>query len=276
MCVVQGRTVKQAKDIVARGRVLGDGRGPLVCIPVVGRQRAEVLDELSAAVSDQPELIEWRADFFDNVAAARETLELLADIRELTPDIPLIFTLRTEREGGEAVELDDDGIASLCVEVCQSGLADFVDYEMSAPEAYTRKVIDAAKDNDTQVVLSYHNFEETPDLAALAERFATAEALGADVAKVAVMPRSLDDVLVLLQATLQASREVGLPLISISMGQLGAFTRAVGWYFGSSVTFAAGRQESAPGQVPVDDLRDLIDLLARLRPDQGSTGSDAG
>ncbi len=97
----------------------------------------------------------------------------------------------------------------------------------------------------------------------LLKTFARAESLGGDVAKVAVMPQTLDDVLVLLQATLQASRETSLPLISISMGELGTFTRAIGWYFGSAVTFAAGRESSAPGQLAVQDLKDLIALLGR-------------
>ena len=255
--------VKQARDIVARGRVLGNGQGPLVCVPVVGRNRTEILDDVSAAVGASPDLIEWRADYFDNVAAATEALDLLTEVRESAKDIPLIFTLRSEREGGEPAKMDDEGVANLCATVCQSQLADFVDVEMSSPEAHMRAVLAAARDNDTQVVLSYHNFEETPALEELLGKFARAEALGADVAKVAVMPRDLDDVLVLLQATLRASRETSLPLIGISMGELGAFTRAVGWYFGSAVTFAAGRQGSAPGQLSVKDVRNLVETLAR-------------
>ena len=257
--------VKQARDIVARGQVIGNGQGPLVCIPIVGRGRTHILECVSAAVDDGPDLIEWRADFFDNVAAEKETLDLLAEVRASAKDIPLIFTLRSEREGGEPVQMDDDGISNLCVDVCQSGQADFVDVEMSAPEAQTRNVLAAAKANDTQVVLSYHNFEETPALEELIAKFARAEALGGDIAKVAVMPRDLDDVLVLLQATLQASRETSLPLISISMGELGAFTRAIGWYFGSAVTFAAGRESSAPGQLAIDDLRILFNTLTRYQ-----------
>ncbi len=136
---------------------------------------------------------------------------------------------------------------------------------MSAPKGDTLGVVAAARDAGTGVVLSYHNFEETPDARTLLARFAEAESLGGDVAKVAVMPRSIDDVLVLLQATLLASRAVGLPLISMSMGQLGAITRAVGWYFGSAVTFAAGRHASAPGQVPAQDLRDVIRLLGKYQ-----------
>ena len=259
----QEKSVKQAKDIVARGRVLGQGRGPLVCIPVVGRQRDGILDEVAAAVGQLPDLIEWRADFFAGVAEMNEVLGLAAEIRAAVEDIPLIFTIRTEREGGEAVELTDEGIVNLIVEVCESGLADFVDVEMSAPEAQVRAVLETAKAHDTQVVLSYHNFRETPGVEQLLDKFALAESLGGDVAKVAVMPQTLDDVLVLLQATLQASRETTLPLISISMGELGAFTRAIGWYFGSAVTFAAGRQRSAPGQLSAEDVGNLVETLAR-------------
>jgi 3-dehydroquinate dehydratase-1 len=255
--------VIQARDIVARGRTLGNGQGPLVCVPIVGRDRIEILDDVSAAVGDSPDLIEWRADFFDNVAAKKETLDLLADVRASAKGIPLIFTLRSEREGGERAKMDDEDVANLCVAVCQSQMADFVDVEMSAPEAHRSAVLAAARDNNMQVVLSYHNFEATPDLEELLGKFAHAEALGGDVAKIAVMPRDLDDVLVLLQATLQASRETSLPLISISMGELGAFTRAIGWYYGSAVTFAAGRKGSAPGQLSVKDVRNLVATLAR-------------
>jgi 3-dehydroquinate dehydratase-1 len=264
---MQRNTVTQARDVVARGRVLGNGQGPLVCIPLVGRDRDEILSELSAAVAEQPDLIEWRADFFGPVAEAGEALDVLGEIRERAGDIPLVFTLRTAREGGEPVDLDDGGVAKLCVDVCRSGLADFVDFEMSAPRQDTLGVIAAARDQEVQVVLSYHNFEETPDLETLLGKFAEAEALGGDVAKVAVMPRSLDDVLVLLRATLLASRAVGLPLVSMSMGQLGVLTRAVGWYFGSAVTFAVAVEESAPGQLPVQDLRDITRILGRHQQD---------
>ena len=253
--------MKQASDIVARGRVLATGQGPLVCVPIVGRDRDGVLGDVSAAVGDGADLIEWRADYFENVAEAKATLDLLVDIRQSAQETPLIFTLRSEREGGEPVEMTDEGTASLCVEVCRSELVDFVDFEMTAPEEQIRTVLAAAQEHGTRTVLSYHNFEETPVLEELFGKFARAEALGGDVAKVAVMPQSLDDVLVLLQATLQASRDVDMPLISISMGELGAFTRAIGWYFGSAVTFAAGRQRSAPGQLDVQAVKDVVALL---------------
>jgi 3-dehydroquinate dehydratase-1 len=97
----------------------------------------------------------------------------------------------------------------------------------------------------------------------LAAKFLTADQLGADVAKVAVMPRDFDDVLTLLTATRQASKKLRIPLISMSMGPLGAITRLVGGVFGSSLSFAVGAASSAPGQVPIEDLNAVLEILQK-------------
>lgn len=82
----------------------------------------------------------------------------------------------------------------------------------------------------------------------MASKFLMADQLGADVAKVAVMPRNLDDVLTLFSATLEAGKILRIPLISMSMGPLGAVTRLFGWTFGSALTFAVGASSSAPAR----------------------------
>jgi 3-dehydroquinate dehydratase I len=114
-------------------------------------------------------------------------------------------------------------------------------------------------------VLSFHDFNATPTAEALLAHFAQAQSLGADVAKVAVMPRSTDDVLTLLSATERASRSLSIPVVSMSMGPLGAVTRACGWTFGSAMTFAVGEGSSAPGQMPIEDIRQAIDILQRAQ-----------
>jgi 3-dehydroquinate dehydratase-1 len=121
----------------------------------------------------------------------------------------------------------------------------------------------AAKANDIKLVLSFHNFSFTPGLEALATKFLMADQLGADVAKVAVMPRNLDDVLTLLTATHEASKKLRIPLVSMSMGPFGSLTRLFGWAFGSALTFAVGASSSAPGQVPVEDLNAVLAILQR-------------
>ena len=90
-----------------------------------------------------------------------------------------------------------------------------------------------------------------------------AERLGGDVAKVAVMPQGLQDVLTLLGATHTASQTVGLPLISMSMGPLGAVTRMVGGLFGSGLTYGVCAAASAPGQVPIEELRSVLGTVRK-------------
>ena len=119
--------------------------------------------------------------------------------------------------------------------------------------------------NATRVILSYHNFGATPEQDFLVKRFLEAERLGGDVAKVAVMPRDRADVLTLLAATSQAEAEARIPLISMSMGPLGAVTRMIGGVFGSSLSFAVGEGSSAPGQMPIADLVAVYEVIRRAR-----------
>lgn len=114
-------------------------------------------------------------------------------------------------------------------------------------------------------MLSYHNFSFTPPKAEIFKSLFLAEFYGADAAKAAVMPQNNQDVLTLLEATREAEKELTIPLITMSMGGLGAISRIVGWMYGSSVTFAVGKSSSAPGQVPIDELRKIIQLTKKLR-----------
>ena len=112
-------------------------------------------------------------------------------------------------------------------------------------------------------MLSFHDFQRTPPLQELLERFRQAQALGADLAKVAVMPQHPADVLTLLQATWQASEELAIPVAGMAMGALGAVSRVAGGEFGSALTFAVGQAASAPGQLPIEDLRAALAALRR-------------
>ena len=89
------------------------------------------------------------------------------------------------------------------------------------------------------------------------------EKAGADIAKIAVMPKELRDVLTLLDATLTARNTLSLPIISMSMGGYGSLSRLFGWVFGSSVSFAVGEKSSAPGQVPIADVQAVAEIMRR-------------
>ena len=255
--------MRMSKPIRLRGRVLGGGREPLVCAPLVAPDLDGLRVEAAQVLARKPDLLEWRVDFFQDLADAPGGVEAAGMLRQQAADVPILFTRRSIREGGQAIAASEEQVSAAIEAVCAAGLVDLVDCELASQPAHFQRARAAAASCGALLVGSFHDFQRTPDAQELVSRFAAAAHLGADVAKVAVMPRDLDDVLCLLQATLRASRAIDLPLIAMSMGPYGSLTRLCGWMFGSSVSFAVGGRASAPGQVPIEDVRTAAELLHR-------------
>lgn len=249
------------KPLDIRGRLLGSNGRALVCTALVGRTTAALKAELAAILPKSPDLLEWRVDFFDAIAERREVLAAAAELRALAASIPIVFTRRAVHEGGEPIAIDEDAVVSLYASVCASGDVDLVDYELSQPEHHRRRVRAVSQAHGVALIVSCHDFRATPAASSMLETLLRAEREGADIAKLAVMPQSQGDVLRLLDTTLHASAALRIPLITISMGGLGAMTRICGWQYGSSVTFAVGQRVSAPGQIPIETLRGAMAAL---------------
>lgn len=248
--------------------VLGEGM-PKICIPLTGTDREEILREADLAKKLPCRLIEWRADYMlktleqDEPQEQGEKLKLV--LRELrnTLDMPIIFTVRTGKEGGQA-EISSKSYYLINEIIAKSKMADFIDIEaFDAPgqvnERRIRAFIHLAHENGIRVLLSNHDFDETPELEEMLARFFVMQDLGADLMKLAVMPDSEEDVFGLLEvAALMRDTYAEIPFIALSMGQLGASTRICGGEFGSVITFAAGREASAPGQLDAETLQDYL------------------
>ena len=251
------------KPITLHGKPVAEGKFPIICTPLVGRTRDQLLSEVQVVLAKKPDLLEWRVDFFEGIADTAAVIALAARIKQAAGEIPLLFTRRSIREGGEKIALSEDDVVALYAAVCESRNIDLIDFEMSNDATHIAKLRAASKANDIKLILSFHNFSFTPGLETLDQRFLQAEQLGADIAKVSVMPRNLEDVLTLLSATLSASQKLRIPLISMSMGPYGSLTRLFGWTFGSALTFAVGANSSAPGQVPIEDLNTVLAILQK-------------
>lgn len=247
----------------AKAIQVGAARFPAICAPLVARTRDAILEEARVVGQKRPDILEWRVDFFDAIGDANAVVEVAAGIRAAAPGIPLLLTRRSIREGGEKIGITEEQVIAMYRSVSASGHIALIDYEMSNDAAHVEEVRAFSSAHGVQLVLSFHDFEKTPSAGELAMRFVTAERLGADVAKVAVMPRDMDDVLVLFKATLDASRTVGIPVVSMAMGGYGTISRVCGWTFGSAMTFAVGQNSSAPGQMPIEDVQLGIGMLQR-------------
>lgn len=253
--------MQTGKPIEIHGKPVGSGKFPLICTPLVGHSHDQVLLEVQLVLAKKPDLLEWRVDFFQGIGHPDEVLALASSIRQAAGAIPLLFTRRSLREGGQKITLSEEAVVALYAAVCESRSVDIIDFEMSNDPAHTALVREVARATDTKLILSFHDFHATPALAVLNQRFLQAQELGGDIAKVAVMPRHLEDVLTLLRATLQSSQKLDIPLVSMSLGAYGSLTRLFGGAFGSAMTFAIGANSSAPGQVPIEDLQTVLGIV---------------
>lgn len=257
----------QPKAIELRGWATGSASFPAICAPLVGRTRDRLLAETAVVAAKRPDIIEWRVDFFEGIGDTALVVKALGGIRQAAGGIPILFTRRSMREGGERITLSEEEVVALYRAVCGSGYVDLVDFEMDNGPGDVQAVREISRAQGVQLILSFHDFQRTPSADVLVQRFAQAASLGADIAKVAVMPQGMDDVLTLLSANLRASRQLDIPLVSMSMGRLGAVTRMCGWTFGSAMTFAVGEASSAPGQIAIEDVGAALALLQKaIRP----------
>jgi 3-dehydroquinate dehydratase-1 len=246
------------RPIHIRGKPAAGGRLPLICVPLVAPDRTALLAEAAVAAETHPDIVEWRVDHFRDIGG--DVLDAAHALRRALPGLPILFTCRSEAEGGRKVSIS---VVDLHREICASGCVDLVDYEMSNGAASVAAVREAAHRHGVGLVCSYHNFEGTPPLPELAAEFRRARDLGGDVAKVSVMARSPEEAFTLLAATRQASQTLDLPLIGISMGPHGASSRILGFAFGSALTFGVAAASSAPGQMPVGELRAAIEAVRK-------------
>jgi len=248
-------------------------RIPKICVPIVGRSRDEVLAQ-SAAISKEAErisalglreapvaeIIEFRADYFDHVTNQTELTELLKELREAHPDRLLLFTYRSEEEGGElrhdrAENMIDDISAWAMV----SGYIDLIDIELMSGNYRVVRNATKARDLGIGVVMSYHDFENTPHNEEMEGLLWDMEQLGGDILKIAVTPKNHFDVDRVLELTEDVTRghsnhPISRPVVLISMTDMGTVTRTACAKTGSAFTFANVGMGSAPGQLSLEEL----------------------
>jgi len=241
-------------QVIVRGTAIG-GPKPLICLPLVGDTRAKVLKEAEGLTELQPDLLEWRIDGYGKVESVEDCLSVLKELRNIIHETPLIFTCRIDQEGGMK-KISREKRLDLNFEAMESGDIDIIDIELCNDTAFIRAVEERAGQCDVKLILSYHNFIDTPSEAFIYSKLVEAQVAGADIAKVAVMPNDYGDVLTLLSATNKARNEIiKCPMVAMSMGPKGAVSRLAGGLYGSDITFAIGLQASAPGQIPIKELK---------------------
>lgn len=242
-----------------KGHIIGAGR-PLICVPVVKRKSDEIIAEIKTLVSKNVQMIEWRIDFFEKVEDAKAVLSILKDVEAYLDKTLLVVTFRSKKQGGEK-QLSSERILELYGEIASCKVVDFIDLEYFEYEK-PKKAIEKLQRMGVYVISSHHDFQETPPEGVLLTLLEKMYMGGADIVKLAVMPKTSKDVLNLMEATSEFVHAYPEALaITMSMGSLGMISRVSGESFGSCVTFGSHETASAPGQLQMDDLATVLDLL---------------
>ncbi len=246
--------------VLVRNIEIGSGM-PKVCVPIVEKNREDILSTAKAIGSTEADLVEWRADWYEDVSAFSEVIKTANMLRSILGETPLLFTFRSAREGGEK-ELSLESYATLLESVAKTGFVDLIDVEVFSGDDAVKNIIQTAHAHGVKVIASNHDFEGTPAREELVARLCKMQDLGADILKIAVMPQTRSDVLTLLSVTEEiSSRHTSRPVITMSMGRTGTLSRLCGEVFGSAVTFASFGKVSAPGQIAIEDLKAGLRLL---------------
>ena len=269
---------------------------PAVAVSLTGPSLAQARTQAHSAVGAGADVLELRVDLLeetgavaapeplDAATAAAQVLECLRGLGEIIAadgadagaGAPLLLTCRTAAEGGRA-RLDDTAYAALLRSVLD-GLTDWTPerrpaaIDVEVQRGCLPQICAQAHALDIDVVASFHDFEATPADEALEEVLARMAREGADLAKIAVWPTTADGVARLLGVCARATAGAGegtgpgAPVAAMSMGALGAVSR-VAPAFGTALTFAVVPDErgearaSAPGQMPIQDVRRCLELL---------------
>ncbi len=177
-----------------------------------------------------------------------DPIKVIRKVREVT-SLPVIATNRMIQEGGSFHGSEDERIEILAE---ASAWADLVDVELSAGgRDRLREVV------DTPLIVSYHDFDGMPSIELLRSMLEEIFEAGADIAKLALTPASLEDCLDLLKLLLGAEG----PATLMGMGDFGKHLRAVAPIYGSVLTYGYIGKATAPGQIPVKALREVLYAL---------------
>ena len=206
------------------------------------------------------DILEIRLDLLGitNLEAAASVIQ---QIKSET-GIPVIATNRSYPEGGKWEGEEIERIKLLRALLSLKDGPDAVDIELSAIREEKDKLIKEAKTHGKTVIVSFHDFLKTPSFQEMKTTLEEAFLIGADIAKLAVMPDSMRNVLDLLELALDF-REAGKPICTISMGKLGKHTRVIAPFYGSVLTYASIEDavSAAPGQLPIDEVKKMMEAL---------------
>lgn len=221
---------------------------PRICVVITATGSDRAAQAIQKVLPHEPDLIEIRLDYMDDVGDMKE-------IREAT-DLPLIATNRIREQGGLWEGPEIKRLEAL-VSACEAGF-EYVDLELTTGSL--EKIGNEVRALGAKLVVSHHDFDATPGIGELEGIMRRELNARADICKIVGTARDHGDGLTYLRFILENS---GVNLVSFGMGEAGVMSRIFSPLLGGAYTYASAGagEESASGQLTISELRNIYGIL---------------
>lgn len=235
-------------------------------VPITAKTKEQALAQAQViANTADADLAEFRIDLLSFASDTKQVIALGHELKKILGNKPMIATIRTKNEGGQ-LEISDADYGKTYQAYLKNPFMDWLDVEMFRDQKVVSEIVQKAHQKKVLVVMSNHDFQKTPSQDEIEKRLLKQDQMGADVLKIAVMPKSKQDVFALMNATLKVSQQTTKPLLTMSMGQLGTISRVATANMGGSYSFGMIGEASAPGQIDVTKLKQILKTVQPTNP----------
>lgn len=235
-------------------------------VPITAKTKEQALAQAQViANTADADLAEFRIDLLSFASDTKQVIALGHELKKILGNKPMIATIRTKNEGGQ-LEISDADYGKTYQAYLKNPFMDWLDVEMFRDQKVVSEIVQKAHQKKVLVVMSNHDFQKTPSQDEIEKRLLKQDQMGADILKIAVMPKSKQDVFTLMNATLKVSQQTTKPLLTMSMGQLGTISRVATANMGGSYSFGMIGEASAPGQIDVTKLKQILKTVQPTNP----------
>ena len=231
----------------------------MICIPIACPDIKDIFPKIDKAVSLGADLIELRLDYVKNLE-----IDLLKDLKKTHYEsIPIIFTYRKSSEGG-AVNIGENRRLSIINDLIELKPS-YMDLEYTIKKENLAQLVKKCRDHNVKIILSFHNFINTPPLTVLLDTVKQMEKIGHDILKLIVMATDIYDNIIIFELLKQVSKDK--KIVSFCMGNFGIVSRIFSPFFGGQFTFASLEVSTAPGQIQILEMKRFHELFTKTIKD---------
>ena len=219
-----------------------------VCVSIPPKTIDEAFSLIRQAETKNADFIEVRLDY----------LKIHNRIAEIPPysNTPLIATYKSNKYGN----FSGNGAKykKILIEAAKTGF-EYVDVDLFTPKKI--ELINILQKSGSKVIVSFHDFTQTPPKEQLSKILEEEIAIGADVCKIITTARSIRDNLTILDFVLDASKQT--KLICFAMADLGKVSRVFSPVWGAFFTFASldSNKKTAEGQLTIKQMKLVFEAL---------------